>query len=63
MTSSRVFLDLKMSHFVKQDIGYHVEKFQISWLSGSNFIEVSVRPQDTIMTSLEKFEPSRNEAS
>ena len=26
------------------NIAYHLCKFQISWLSGSNFIEVNVRP-------------------
>ena len=46
------FWDLKISNFVKHDMGYHVAKFQISWFSGSNFMEVSVRPQNTIMTSL-----------
>ena len=25
-------------------IGYHPSQFQISWFSGSNFMEVSVRP-------------------
>ena len=39
--------DLKISNFVKQNIGYHPSKFQISWLSGSNYMEVSVRPLKT----------------
>ena len=30
--------------FVKMAIGYHQSKFEISWLSGSNFMDVSVRP-------------------
>ena len=30
--------------FVKLNIGYHLSKLQISWLSGSNFMEVSVGP-------------------
>ena len=50
-----MFLGFENLNFVKQDIGYHVAKFQISWLSGSNFMEVSVRPQkhhyDVIMMS------------
>ena len=40
-----------MSNFGKLNIGYHLSKFQISWLFGSNFMEVNVRPQNTIMTS------------
>ena len=55
MTSFHVFGILKSQISVKQDIGYHVAKFQISWLPGSNFMEVSVRPPkhhyDIIMTS------------
>ena len=47
MTSFHVLGDLKISHFVKQDIDYHAAKFQISWLSGSNFMKVSVRPPNT----------------
>ena len=47
--------DLKISNFVKLDIGYHALKFQISWMSGSIFMEVSVRPPkhhyDVIMPS------------
>ena len=35
----------------KLNTGYLPSKFQISWLSGSNFMEVSVRHQNTIMTS------------
>ena len=52
MTSFHVFGYLKISNSVKLDIGYHFSKFQISWLSESNFIEVSVTPPKTIMTSL-----------
>ena len=41
--------------FVKLNISYRLFKFQIFWLSGSNFMEVSVRPPkhhyDVIMTS------------
>ena len=33
--------DLKISNFVKLN---HLSKFQISWLFGSNFMEVSARP-------------------
>ena len=36
---------LKISNFLKLNIDYHLSKFQISWLSGSNFMEVSVRYQ------------------
>ena len=36
--------DLKISNFVKLNIGYYLSKFLIPWLSGSNFFtEVSVR--------------------
>ena len=35
--------DLKISNFVNLYIGYYPSKFQISWLFGSNFMEVSVR--------------------
>ena len=38
------FWNLKISNFMKQSIGYQVSKSQISWLPGSNFMEVSVRP-------------------
>ena len=41
------FWDLESSNFVKLTIGYHPYKFQISWLSGSNFIDISVRPSKT----------------
>ena len=34
-----------LTNFVKLYIGYHSSKFQISWLSGSNFMEASVRHQ------------------
>ena len=34
----------KSHSFVKPNIGYHSSKFQIPWFSGSNFIEISVRP-------------------
>ena len=37
--------DLKISNLLKLYIDYHFSKFQISWLSGSNFMEVSVRHQ------------------
>ena len=47
--------DLKIPNFVKLYIDYHPSKFQISWLSGSNFMEVSVRhkilPLFLVMTS------------
>ena len=35
--------NLKISNFAKLDIGYHPSKFQICCLSGSNFLEVSVK--------------------
>ena len=42
--------------FLKLYIDYHLSKFQISWLSGSNFMEVSVRyqifPLFLVITSL-----------
>ena len=44
--------DLKISNFVKLNIGYQLPKFRVSWLSGSNFMEVNVRHQNTITTSL-----------
>ena len=56
-TSWRHFMLLEFENlrFVKLNIGYHPAKFQISWLSGSNFMEVSVRPPkhhyDVIMSS------------
>ena len=37
--------DLKISNFVRLYTGYQPSKFQISWLSGSNFIEISVKHQ------------------
>ena len=43
MTSFHVFGDLKILNFLKLYID--LSKFQISWLSGSNFIEVIVRHQ------------------
>ena len=36
--------DLKISNFVKLNIGYDAANFQVSWLSELNFMEVSVRP-------------------
>ena len=39
-----MFFGFEHLKFVKMDIGYHPSKFEISWLSGSNFMEVSVRP-------------------
>ena len=39
------------SQICKLTIGYHPSKFRIYWLSGSNFMEVSVRHQNTTMTS------------
>ena len=51
MTSSwRYFMLLGFENlkFCKTEYtGYHLSKFQISWLSGSNFMEVSVRPPKT----------------
>ena len=46
--------DLEISNVVKLtlNIGYHLSKLQMSWISGSSFIKVSVRPLNTIMTSL-----------
>ena len=48
--------DLKISNFLKLYIDYHLSKFQMPWLSGSNFMEVSVRyqifPLFLVMTSL-----------
>ena len=38
---------MKISNFVKLNIVYHPSKFQISRLSRSNFMEVSVRPPKT----------------
>ena len=51
--------DLKISNFLRLYIDYHFCKIQISWLSGSNFMEVSVSHRifaivfgnDVIMTS------------
>ena len=40
---------MKISNFVKLDTGYHPSNFQICCLSGSNFIEVSVRPPKTLL--------------
>ena len=34
---------IKNLKFMKLFINYHLSKFQIFWLSGSNFMEVSVR--------------------
>ena len=55
MTSFHVAGNWKISNFVKLNTGHHHAKFQFFWLSGSNFMEVSVRPQkhhyDIIMTS------------
>ena len=50
------FIEKLRKHIdMKLNIGYHPAKFQISWLSGSNFMEVNVRlPKhhyDVIMTS------------
>ena len=42
-----MLLGFENLNFVKLNIGYHSFKFQISWLSGSNFMEVSVRHQKT----------------
>ena len=48
--------DLKISFCLKLLIDYHLCKFQISWLSGSNFMKVSLRyhifPLFLVMTSL-----------
>ena len=51
MSSWRHFklLGFENLKFVKLNIGYHLSKFQISWLSGSNFMEVSVWPQKTAL--------------
>ena len=45
MTSFHAVRIWKSQIFVKLNIGYQLSKFQISRLSGSNFMEVSVRPQ------------------
>ena len=56
MTSFSCCWDLKISDVLKLYIDYHLSKFQISWLSGSNFLQVSVRyqifPLFLVMTSL-----------
>ena len=48
--------DLKISKFLKLYIDYRLSKFQTSWLSVSNFMEVSVRhrilPLFLVMMSL-----------
>ena len=38
-----ILLELENLKLVKLNIGYQPSKFQMSWLSGSNFMEVSVR--------------------
>ena len=40
MMSFDVVCGFENLKFVKLNIGYHPCKFQISWLSGSNFMEV-----------------------
>ena len=45
------YWDLKISRFVELNVRCYLSRFQISWLSGSNFMEFSVRPQNTNMTS------------
>ena len=40
-----MLLEFENLKFVKLNIGYHFSTFQASWLSGSDFMEVSVRPQ------------------
>ena len=35
---------MEISNFVKLNISYHLSKFPIFWFSGSNFMEVSVKP-------------------
>ena len=53
----------EISNILKLYTDYHLSKFQISWLSGSNFMEVSVGYQifplffgnDVIMTSFAYF--------
>ena len=50
MTSSGrhfMLLGFEISNFVKLNIGYYSSEFQISGLSASNFMEVSVRHQKT----------------
>ena len=42
-SSWRHFMFLGFENFVKQDIGCHVNKFEICWLSGSTFMAVSLR--------------------
>ena len=42
-----MLLEFENLKFVKLDIGYHPCKFQITWLSESNFMEVSERPPKT----------------
>ena len=37
--------DLTISNFLKLYIDYHLSKCQIPWLSGSNYMEVSIRHQ------------------
>ena len=46
--------DLKISNFVKLNICYHPSTLQISQLSGSNFLEVSVRPTKDLSIDGEK---------
>ena len=36
-----------MLNFVKLNVGYYPFKFQITWLSESNFMEVTVKPLKT----------------
>ena len=52
MTSSRrhfLLLEFENLNFFKLYIAYHLSKFKISWLSGSNFIDVNVIPNFAIV--------------
>ena len=44
-----MFLGFENLSFVKLNMGYHPSNFQISSLSGSNFMEISVRPLKTLL--------------
>ena len=41
-----MLLGFESPKFVKLCIDYHPSKFQISWLSESNFMEISVRQEN-----------------
>ena len=42
-----MLLGFENPKFMKVNISYHPSKFQISWLSGSKFMGINVRPSKT----------------